>query len=109
MGANSPLRGSNASLTGAVSSMRKFVYGLILAFAVSALYPPAAAQADTVSDEAAFVVKINELRAGKGLAPLQVNANLVEKARAWSAGMRSEERRVGPERGPRGTTYRLAN
>jgi len=67
--------------------MRKFVYGLILAFAVSALFPPAAAQADTVSDEAAFVVKINELRAGKGLAPLQVNANLVEKARAWSAGM----------------------
>src|SRR5687768_8926149 len=67
--------------------MRKFVYGLILAFAVSALFPPAAAQADTVSDEAAFVVKINELRAGKGLAPLQVNANLVDKARAWSAGM----------------------
>jgi hypothetical protein len=67
--------------------MRKLVYGLILAFAVSALYPPAAAQADTVSDEAAFVTKINALRAGKGLAPLQVNANLTEKARAWSAGM----------------------
>jgi hypothetical protein len=67
--------------------MRKLVYGLILAFAVSALYPPAAAQADTVTDEAAFVTKINELRAGKGLAPLQVNANLTEKARAWSAGM----------------------
>ena len=67
--------------------MRKLVYGLILAFAVSALYPPAAAQADTVSDEAAFVTKVNELRATKGLAPLQVNANLTEKARAWSAGM----------------------
>ena len=67
--------------------MRKLVCGLILAFAVSALYPPAPALADTVSDEAAFVAKINELRAGKGLAPLQVNANLVEKARAWSAGM----------------------
>lgn len=67
--------------------MRKLVYGLILAFAVSALYPPAPAQADTVSDEAAFVAKINELRAGKGLAPLEVNANLVAKARAWSAGM----------------------
>ena len=39
-----------------------------------------------VSDEAGFVAKINELRAGKGLAPLQVNANLVAKARAWSAG-----------------------
>ncbi len=67
--------------------MRKLVYGLILAFAVSALYPPAAAQAGTVSDEAAFVAKINELRATKGLAPLQVNANLTAKARAWSAGM----------------------
>lgn len=67
--------------------MRKLVYGLILAFAVSALYPPASAQADAVSDEAAFVARINDLRAGKGLAPLQVNANLVDKARAWSAGM----------------------
>ncbi len=66
--------------------MRKLVYGLILAFAVSALYP-ATAQADTVSDEAAFVTKINELRASKGLGPLQVNANLTDKARAWSAGM----------------------
>ena len=66
--------------------MRKFVFGLILAVAVSTLYP-AAAQADTPSDEAAFVTKINELRASKGLAPLQVNANLVAKARAWSAGM----------------------
>lgn len=66
--------------------MRKLVFGLILAFAVSALYP-ATAQADTVSDEAAFVAKINELRTSKGLAPLQVNANLTDKARAWSAGM----------------------
>jgi hypothetical protein len=67
--------------------MRKIVYGLILAFAVSALYPPASAQADTAGDEAVFVAKINDLRAGKGLSPLQVNANLVAKAREWSAGM----------------------
>jgi hypothetical protein len=66
--------------------MRKLVFGLILAIAVVTLYP-ASAQADTVSDEAAFVAKINELRAGKGLGPLQVNANLVAKARAWSVGM----------------------
>jgi cysteine-rich secretory family protein len=66
--------------------MRKFVFGLILAFAVTTLYP-AAAQADSAGDEAAFVAKINELRASKGLGPLQVNANLVAKARAWSAGM----------------------
>jgi hypothetical protein len=67
--------------------MRKLVYGLILAFAVSALYPPASAQADTTSDEAAFVAKLNDLRSSKGLPPLQVNANLVAKARDWSAGM----------------------
>ncbi|MEW6476110.1 MAG: CAP domain-containing protein [Actinomycetota bacterium] len=66
--------------------MRKLVFGLILALGVS-LYPAAGAHADTVSDEAAFVAKINDLRASKGLAPLRVNANLVAKARSWSAGM----------------------
>jgi len=66
--------------------MRKLVFGLILAFAVSALYP-ATAQADSADDESSFVTKINELRASKGLPSLQVNANLVAKARAWSAGM----------------------
>jgi len=66
--------------------MRKVFCGLILGLAVSTLFP-AAAQADTVSDEASFVAKINDLRAGLGVAPLQVNANLVDKARAWSAGM----------------------
>jgi hypothetical protein len=66
--------------------LRKLVFGLILALGVS-LYPAAGAHADTVSDEAAFVAKINDLRASKGLAPLRVNANLVAKARSWSAGM----------------------
>jgi hypothetical protein len=66
--------------------MRKVVLGLILALGVLSVFP-AVANADTVSDEAAFVAKINDLRASKGLAPLQVNANLVAKARAWSAGM----------------------
>jgi hypothetical protein len=66
--------------------MRKLVLGLILAFAVTTLFP-AAAQAETASDEGAFVAKINGLRASKGLPPLQVNANLVAKARAWSAEM----------------------
>ena len=65
--------------------MRKLVFGLILALGISVF--PAGAQADTVSDEAAFVAKINELRASKGLPALQVNANLVSKARAWSAQM----------------------
>ncbi|HEV3362963.1 MAG TPA: CAP domain-containing protein [Acidimicrobiia bacterium] len=67
--------------------MRKLVFGLILALVMSSLLFPAAAQADTAGDEAAFVTKINELRASKGLAPLQVNANLVAKARSWSAEM----------------------
>ena len=66
--------------------MRKLVLGLILALGVLSLFPTVA-NADTVSDEATFVAKINELRASKGIAPLQVNANLVAKARAWSAGM----------------------
>jgi hypothetical protein len=65
--------------------MRKLVFGLILALGVS--FYPASAGADTVSDEAAFVAKINDLRASKGLAALQVNANLTAKARNWSAGM----------------------
>jgi cell division septation protein DedD len=66
--------------------MRKLVFGLILALGVTTLFP-AGARADTVSDESAFVAKINDLRASKGLAPLEVNASLVAKARAWSAGM----------------------
>ena len=66
------------------------LYGLILAIGLSLL--PAAAQADTVSDGAALVAKINDLRAGKGLPALQVNENLVAKARAWSAEMASAGR-----------------
>jgi hypothetical protein len=66
--------------------MRKFVYGLILAIGVWTLLP-ATAQAGTTDDEAAFVAKINDLRASKGLGALRVDGQLVAKARAWSAGM----------------------
>ena len=66
--------------------MRKFVFGLILAVAIATVLP-ATAQADTVSDEATFVAKINALRASKGLRALQVDPVLVNKARLWSAGM----------------------
>src|SRR5687768_10092751 len=66
--------------------MRKLVLGVILALGVT-LIPMAAAQADPVSDEAAFVAKINGLRASKGLPALQVHENLVTKARAWAAVM----------------------
>src|ERR1051325_2379932 len=86
MGAHSPLVDRSRAKRGCVH-MRKFVFGLMLAIAGSALLFPAPAQADTVVDEAAFVAKINGLRGSMGLAPLQVNANLTAKARAWSAGM----------------------
>ena len=66
--------------------MRKLILGLILALGLVSVFPTAAG-ADTLSDEATFVAKINDLRASKGLSPLRVNANLVAKARAWSAGM----------------------
>jgi hypothetical protein len=65
--------------------MRKLVFGLILALGVSLF--PAGAHADTVNDEASFVAKINDLRISKGLPALEVNANLVAKARGWAAGM----------------------
>jgi hypothetical protein len=65
--------------------MRKVVFGLIVAIGVSLF--PAGAHADTVSDEASFVAKINDLRISKGLPALEVNANLVSKARGWAAGM----------------------
>ena len=67
--------------------MRKHVFGLLLALGLSSLLFPATAHADTVSDEASFVAKINDLRASKGLPALQVDGQLVAKARAWSAGM----------------------
>src|SRR5438128_3050480 len=57
MGARSPLVDQTRA-KGAVFSMRKLVFGLILAFGVSLF--PAGAHADTVSDEASFVAKIND-------------------------------------------------
>jgi hypothetical protein len=67
--------------------MRKLALGLILAIGVA--FIPAGARADSVSDEATFVAKINALRAGQGLPALQVNDNLVAKARAWATTMAS--------------------
>ena len=70
--------------------MRKLALGLILAIGVA--FFPASAQADTVSDEAAFVAKSNDLRASKGLPALQVYDNLVAKARGWAATMAAADR-----------------
>ncbi|MGH9036270.1 MAG: CAP domain-containing protein, partial [Acidimicrobiia bacterium] len=70
--------------------MRKLFAALALAVTVVTL--PTAASADTVGDEAAFVARINELRASKGVPGLEVHPNLVDKARAWSATMASAGR-----------------
>ena len=43
--------------------------------------------ADTGGDEAAFVHKLNELRASRGLRQLAVKGELVNVARAWSSRM----------------------
>ena len=45
------------------------------------------ASADTGSDEASFVVRINELRASKGLSSLSVDGGLTQIARGWSQEM----------------------
>jgi hypothetical protein len=59
---------------------------LVVGFAVPMLHP-AAASASTGSDEAAFVAKINQLRASKGLGQLQVDGQLTGIARNWASHM----------------------
>ena len=61
--------------------------GLASVMALSVV--PAPALADTGSDEAHFVAKLNGLRASKGLRQLGVNAGLTTMARGWSATMAS--------------------
>jgi hypothetical protein len=48
------------------------------------------ARADAVSDEAAFVVKINALRASKGLGSLTVDPELTSIARDWAQKMAND-------------------
>src|SRR5207244_6032678 len=58
--------------------------------AVSVMSLAAAAEpagADTGADEAAFLARLNALRASQGVGALQVNGGLVGMARAWSASM----------------------
>jgi len=66
--------------------MRKLFTAVALAATLAVALPTAAA-ADTASDEASFVTRINDLRASKGLPDLAVHPNLVDKARAWAATM----------------------
>jgi hypothetical protein len=62
------------------------VTGLFLALAIP-LTAAAPVSADPGSDEAAFVAKINALRASKGLPSLQVDAQLTGIGRSWSIHM----------------------
>ncbi|HUP69769.1 MAG TPA: CAP domain-containing protein [Acidimicrobiales bacterium] len=69
--------------------MKKF-WGPVVAMCVvlsgaTALAGPAAA--DTGSDEMAFVQKLNELRASRGLPALGTKGELFDLARAWSGRM----------------------
>jgi hypothetical protein len=48
---------------------------------------PGQAQADSATDAAGFVTRINALRSSQGLATLTVNANLTAKAQAWAQTM----------------------
>jgi len=52
----------------------------------------AGASTDPVADEAAFVVRINELRASKGLGQLTVHPELVQVARSWAGEMAEADR-----------------
>ncbi|MBA3655595.1 MAG: hypothetical protein H0W70_15540, partial [Actinobacteria bacterium] len=46
-----------------------------------------AAAAGTISDESAFVAKINDLRASKGIGTLSVDGGLTQIARDWAQQM----------------------
>jgi hypothetical protein len=72
-----------------IRNMRKAIalIALLMAALVAPMLHPAAASASTGSDEAAFVAKINQLRASKGLGQLQVDAQLTGIARNWAAHM----------------------
>jgi hypothetical protein len=67
--------------------MKKLLLLALATLAATALLPMTVALADGPSDETAFVVGINALRAGKGLPALSVHANLTSKARTWAQTM----------------------
>ena len=56
----------------------------VLVLVASVVVLPQSARAADPSAESAFVARINELRESKGLAPLQVDSELVGVARRWT-------------------------
>jgi len=67
----------------------RIAVGAGLASMMALTVVPEAAFADTGSDEATFVAKLNGLRSSKGLRPLAVNGGLTNMARGWSSQMAS--------------------
>src|SRR5689334_19980184 len=55
--------------------------------AVSLIGLEQATHADTASGESAFLAKLNDVRASRGVGALTVNNSLVDVARAWSGQM----------------------
>lgn len=67
----------------------RIAMGAGLASVMALTVVPEPAFADTGSDEATFVAKLNDLRASRGLRPLGVDGNLANMARGWSSQMAS--------------------
>ncbi len=67
----------------------RIAMGAGLASVMALTVVPEPAFADTGSDEASFVAKLNGLRASKGLRQLGVNGGLTNMARGWSSQMAS--------------------
>jgi hypothetical protein len=67
----------------------RIAMGAGLASVMALTVVPEPAFADTGSDEAGFVAKLNDLRISKGLRPLGGNGGLTNMARGWSSQMAS--------------------
>jgi len=67
---------------------RMLLVGLLAAVSgLSMVWPMSMARAEPQSEEAQFIVDINQLRVSKGLVPLAADGHLTDIARAWSAQM----------------------
>ena len=67
---------------------RMLLIGLLAAFSgLGLVWPLSTARAEPQSEEAQFIVLINQLRVSKGLVPLAPDGQLTNVARAWSAQM----------------------
>ncbi|MGH9179255.1 MAG: CAP domain-containing protein, partial [Acidimicrobiales bacterium] len=69
---------------------RKVLGAVVVAFLALSLMAIQPAGADTVSDEAAFLAKLNDLRGSRGARALETDSALALVARTWSAAMASK-------------------